>query len=222
LNAAAPKIVEAAGTARGDVVLLHGFGSSAADLAPFARSINVEWRFVVPDAPVDLAPYGVPGRGWWPVDVDSRDREIAAGTPRDLSYSRPEGLADARLAVEGQLDALASGGPRPLVLGGFSQGAMLACDLALRTERPLAALVLLSGARMCADEWAALYARRRGLRVFMSHGRNDPDLSFTAAENLGRLLRDAGLEVEFHAWDAGHEAPLQAWRELKKFLRALS
>ena len=54
--------------------------------------------------------------------------------------------------------------PGRIVLGGFSQGAMVATDVALRLEEPPAALVVLSGTLLCQDEW-----RRRAVWRF-SHG----------------------------------------------------
>src|SRR5687768_13939791 len=132
------------------VVLLHGFLGMVEDLAPFARSLRVPGRFVVPHGIHDMAP--LRGRAWWPIDVDARDAEIAKG-PRDLSKFVPEGLPDARRIVSELLDELTRESPgSPLVLGGFSQGGMLATDITLRTDRPLAALALFSSARIAADD----------------------------------------------------------------------
>ena len=44
--------------------------------------------------------------------------------------------------------AQARAGTRPLVLGGFSQGGMLACDTLLRSSLPIAALALFSSSRI--------------------------------------------------------------------------
>jgi phospholipase/carboxylesterase len=206
------------GTGTPRVVLLHGFMGTPDDLAPFARSLGVQARFVFPGGRVDLAPFGLSGRAWWPVDTDTRADSIAAG-PRDLSHFVPEGLDAARAHVDGLLDDLErEGPPGPLVIGGFSQGAMLSCDVALRSPRPLAGLALFSGARIAAGAWRSLYASRRGLRVFVSHGRSDADLSFSAAESFQRELADAGWEVTWCPFDGGHEIPLVAWRAFKRWL----
>jgi phospholipase/carboxylesterase len=91
-----------------------------------------------------------------------------------------------------------------LVLGGFSQGAMLACDVGLRLEPAPAALVLFSGSLINAPEWRQLAPRRRGLPVFQSHGREDPILPYGDAERARELLEEAGLEVEFLPFPGGH------------------
>lgn len=204
------------------VVLLHGFSSSGSELAPFARSISAPARFVFPDGPLDLAPAGLPGRAWWPIDVAARDAAVAANRPRDLSSWVPEGLVAARALVDALLDEVrARLGPAPLVLGGFSQGAMLACDVALRAPRPLAGLVLFSPARIAAAEWAPRLAGLRATRVVVSHGRDDRDLSFAAAEALKEDLCTAGCDVRWVPFDGGHEVPLVAWRQLRSLLREL-
>ena len=75
-----------------------------------------------------------------------------------------------------------------VVLGGFSQGAMLACDTALREGPKLAGLVVLSGTLVAEAEWAALFPTLRGTPVFQSHGTFDPLLPFQAAAMLRDLI----------------------------------
>jgi phospholipase/carboxylesterase len=223
------------------VVLLHGFGGGPEDLAPFASSMGLGARFVFPAGPVDLgAGAGAvvggspppPARAWWPIDVDARDAAMARGEERDLSGLDPDGLPAARDALVALLDDVERElGPAPLIVGGFSQGAMLACDVVLRTGRKVAGVVILSGARICASEWnprLAAHGRDRasasgpgqgGLPVFVSHGRRDAHLSFAAADAFQRDLAAAGWRVTWRPFDGGHEIPLVVLRALKKFLR---
>jgi phospholipase/carboxylesterase len=205
------------------VVLLHGFSGSGTELAPFARSLSAPARFVFPDGPIDLSTMGLPGRAWWPIDTAARDQAMASKKPRDLSSWVPPELPSARARVSALLEeALARHGPAPLVLGGFSQGAMLACDVALRSKRALAGLVLFSPARIAGDEWAPLLGALRGTPIVISHGREDWDLSFAAAEAFKDDLCAAGCEVRWVPFDGGHEVPLVAWRQLRKLLRELA
>ena len=95
-----------------------------------------------------------------------------------------------------------------LVIGGFSQGAMLTTDVALRAGSPFAGLVILSGSFLCADAWKPLMAERGAkLRVVQSHGRRDPILPFAAAELLNEALVSSGAQAELVAHDGGHEIP---------------
>ena len=61
----------------GIVVLCHGFGAPGSDLAGLAPellsyddTIATRYRFYFPEAPIDLAPMGMPGgRAWWPINM---------------------------------------------------------------------------------------------------------------------------------------------------------
>jgi phospholipase/carboxylesterase len=206
------------------VVLLHGFGAPGDDLVPLSGLLGLPptVRLVFPAAPLALPAFFGDSRAWWMIDTDALERDMAAGRPRDRSAEVPEGLAPARDAVAACLDEVCRRLAVPegqLVLGGFSQGAMLSCDVALRGALPLAGLVLLSGTLLCADQWAPLMAARGGLPVLQSHGRADPLLSFEAAERLRDRLRAAELDVEWHAFDGGHEIPPPVLSALGAFLR---
>src|SRR5262249_31335613 len=130
------------------VVLLHGFGAPGGDLVPIWRQLSVppETRFAFPEAPLELG-NGIgfgDSRAWWMIDIARLERALARGELRDLSNEVPSGLYEARDAVDQMLSSLVELGPPDvrLVLGGFSQGAMLATDLALRTDRRLSGLVV--------------------------------------------------------------------------------
>lgn len=201
------------------VVLLHGFGAPGDDLVPLgdvyaramgpAASARGPVRFAFPAAPLslDLSPGA---RAWWMIDLARFEVAVNSGSTRDLADDVPDGLAPARERISAMLDALQAelgiAGSR-VVLGGFSQGAMLSCDVALRSDRPLAGLVLLSGTFLCRPEWTPLLAARAGLPVFQSHGRQDPLLPFSLADELATALRGAGLEVDWLPFAGGHEIP---------------
>lgn len=215
--------VLSAGRALGEpgpaVVLLHGLTMTAADLSPFGESLGMGVRFLFPEGPIDLTTSGSRGRAWFPMDETSRAEALARGVARDLSHAPLPGLAEGRERLLAFLDALdAAARPDPLVIGGFSQGAMLTCDVLLHEPHRAAALVLLSGARVTAARWAPLLPRLAGVPVFQSHGRQDPDLAFAAAASLKDDLKAAGADVTWVPFDGGHEIPLVVWRELRRFL----
>lgn len=202
------------------IVLMHGFGAPGDDLVSLWRVVDAPpgTRFVFPEAPLAL-PGGFGGRAWWMIDLARIERALERGETRDLSRDVPEGLAEARAAVVAMLDDLERTlRPSKLVLGGFSQGAMLACDVALRTDRALAGLVLLSGTFLAEDEWRPLMPRRRAMPVFASHGKDDRLLPFGQSENLRAALADAGLPVTWMPFRGAHEIPPKVVEGLGVFL----
>jgi phospholipase/carboxylesterase len=198
------------------VVLLHGYGAPGDDLVPLWRAVNVPQatRFVFPEAPIRLADalgpaYGE-GRAWWRIDMAALQMSMMRGEHRDLTREVPEGSVAAREALVGFVEGIPAAlgcSPDHISLGGFSQGAMLATDVALRTELPLAALIILSGTLLADDEWTPLMPRRKGLRVLQSHGKEDPILPFAIAEQLRDRMTTAGLDVRFLPFRGGHAIP---------------
>ncbi len=194
------------------VVLLHGFGAPGDDLVPLWRALDLppDVRWVFPAAPLTLPSmgFGMESRAWWLIDMLALERAMARGEMRDLSNTVPDGLPAARTAVLEMLDALeAELGPAPLTLGGFSQGAMLSMDVALHMERPLSALLLMSGTLLSESEWVPRMAARRDLPVLLSHGRQDPLLPFEMSERLREHLTAAGLQVDHVPFTGGHDIP---------------
>jgi phospholipase/carboxylesterase len=208
------------------VVLMHGFGASGEDLVPLWRVLSVPrgTRFVFPAAPLTLSGDGssFDSRAWWMIDVVALDRAIREGRERDLAAEIPDGLEEARALVRGALDAIEAELRPPagaLVLGGFSQGAMLALDVALADPRPLAGVAILSGTLLAESVWVPRMRGRAGLRVFQSHGTMDPLLPYRAAEALRHRLAAAGVEVEFLSFRGGHEIPPRVLDGLGAFLQ---
>jgi phospholipase/carboxylesterase len=206
------------------VVLLHGFGAPGDDLASLWRVLRAPQgtRFVFPEAPLSLESLGMPeGRAWWMIDIARFQRVRTPREVEELMSEVPAGLADARTAVISMLDDVDRGlRPSKLVLGGFSQGSMLSLDVALRTDRPLAGVVVMSGALIAAKEWAPLAAKREGLPVIQSHGRQDPILPFVAAEKLRDMLVGARFAHTWVPFSGGHAIPPTAMDAVGAFLEA--
>lgn len=198
------------------LVLLHGYGMSAADLSPFAHSMGAGALTFVPDGPLSVESRG---RAWWD-SLSERQPLEGRRTPRDLAHMNPAGRAVARTALTNLIAGVHSWvPPKPLVLAGFSQGGMLACDAVLAGVVRVAGLALMSSSRIAIDEWTRTSERLRGLPVFVSHGRRDDALAFGAGEALRDFATESGAKVTWVAFDDGHELPLIVWRELRKFLR---
>ena len=210
-------------TARATVVLLHGFGAPGDDLVALAQFIDAPVRFVFPEAPLQLGGLYGDARAWWLLDLAQLEAELRSGAIRDRRSEVPAGLVDARHQVNrfaDQLLAHFSIDERQLVLGGFSQGAMLSLDVALHRSARLAGLVLMSGTLIAESEWAPRMTQLAGMPIFQSHGRTDALLPFGVAETLRDKMKTAGALVEWHQFVGGHEIPPGVLAELSTFLRA--
>jgi phospholipase/carboxylesterase len=212
--------------AKTTVVLLHGFGAPGDDLVALAQFLGPRapaTRFVFPAAPLELGGLYGDSRAWWLLDLARLEEELRAGAVRDRRAELPEGLASARDQVSRLLDQICgrfSIGNEQLVLGGFSQGAMLSLDVALHRDAPPSALILMSGTLIAESAWAPRFSRLKDIPVIMSHGRNDMLLPFAIAETLRDTLRTAGAKVDWHPFLGGHEIPAAVLAAIGDALRA--
>ena len=219
--ASAPPVawIEPLGAARAAVLLLHGLDMGPARMAEIVASLRLPAWVAVPGGPVER-PAG--SRSWWPVDDAQRAQRLARGAS-DLHASDPPGREPARAIVHAAAQALRERAPGlPLVVAGFSQGAMLALDCVLQ-EPPLAvdALALWSASRMAFEQWTPSLQRLRGVRVDLLHGRADANIAPAAAQALRDALVEGGADVRWTPFDGGHEIPLQAWTGLRRLVREL-
>ena len=215
---------EGKGGGRGPLVLLlHGFGAPGDDLLSLADTLDVPTgtRFVFPEGPLTLRFGPRDACAWWIIDMARIAADQAVGRIRDLSQEIPKGLAPARetmLVFLKEVEQYLNADPRKTILGGFSQGAMLSCDVMLRTRQPYAGLIQLSGTLLAVEEWVPLLQNRKGLPVFQSHGMQDEILPHLGAERLRDTLTHAGLSVEWHSFRGGHEIPRAVLKGLGPFI----
>lgn len=213
-------------------VLCHGFGASGDDLVPFGAelfNLNPELsnkvRFIFPAAPHSLDQFGMFGaRAWWPLDIAKLNAAIASGEFRDLRNDLPDELPQSRQMLIDLIDEVIAETGVPIsriVLGGFSQGSMLATDVALRLPETPAALCIWSGTLLCEEVWKELAAKRGALTVLQSHGRQDPLLPFKAAIWLRDMMIESGFDVDFIEFDGVHTIPIEAMHGLAALLGRL-
>ena len=93
-----------------------------------------------------------------------------------------------------------------IVLGGFSQGAMSAMDLALSMPagKRVAGVTMVSGAPIVIEQWTERLKEHKGLKVFISHGTQDMVLPFAASGWAKQLLESGGAQVRYETHHDGH------------------
>ncbi|HAN98516.1 MAG TPA: phospholipase [Planctomycetaceae bacterium] len=195
-------------------VLMHGYGAPGDDLVPLADELLRRWtprgnvRLIFPAAPLSLASLGMPGgRAWWHLSIQSLLDAFAAGEHHRLKAFDPPGIDEARDAIDracaAALDEAGLDRSR-LVLGGFSQGAMLATETALHRGDAIGGLVLWSGTLIRESIWRPAAERAAKLRIYQSHGSYDPILPFVTATWLRDLLTETGHDLTFAPFAGPH------------------
>ena len=184
------------GKATSLVVFLHGYGADGADLLGLADVLGPHLPgtlFVAPDAP-DACNGSPMGRQWFPIPWIDGSSEVAAGI----------GLARSADDLNGFLDAqMAAFGAAATALVGFSQGAMMAMQVAPRRAQAMAGVVAISGRLLQPGRLATEAVARPP--VLLIHGDQDPVVPFADMGTAGEALAAAGFAVFGHVMQGtGH------------------
>lgn len=171
---------ESTGEPAGALVLLHGRGADEHDLFPLLDLLDPARRLlgVTPGGPLHLPPGG---KHWYTLGgIPTPDTETFHATAPLLAAF---------------LDAL----PLPMdrvVLGGFSQGAVMSYAMSLGPGRPRpAGLVAMSGFLPRVEGWPLEPERLAGVPVGIAHGTLDPVIGVDYGREAAETLSAAGVDV---------------------------
>jgi len=201
------------------VIVMHGRGADAHDLADLAPMLDAApgCRFVFPNAlrPWETAPGMTFGWTWfdgWPPE------------PSSLVASR-ENLLKFIDEIRERYATTA------LIVAGFSQGAMMALDVGLRTdaaalivmsgglyEFPEGGVVRASGAPSKAREDARTTPARTTPPVFIGHGTIDDVVPISYGRRARLVLEERGFDVEYHEYPMGHQIVMEEIEDVRRFL----
>jgi len=194
------------------VIALHGWGANAHDLLGLAPYLHGGEALVLcPQGPVVLdIGGGAQGYGWFPI--------TGGGPPDPAAFD--EGRAAAAHFVDAALGAYPVDAAK-LVLLGFSQGGVMAYDLALAEPERFAGLVALSSwlPGPLADRVAG-NAGLAGLPAFVSHGTEDPMIPVAMGQQSRDALAGLGVPTTYREYAMGHEIRAETLREVVDWLEA--
>jgi len=206
--------VRAVGSARGSSlvggVLLHGRGKTPEekiDLA--ARFGNIEGiRWVVPEAETPGSWY--PGRFWDPRELNEPYLDEAVERCHEAVLEASE---DGRLP------------PERLVIVGFSQGASLALEYALRHPGSVGSMIVLTGGLMGVpgSDWKSTAPRSlAGLRMLITGSDVDDWIPEASTHEAARLFRELGADVQLRIYHGRpHIVSEEEIVEARSFMTAL-
>jgi len=162
------------------IVLLHGRGGSGKDMLGLGRAVAAHRPKVALLAPQAADGTWYPGRFWEP-----------------LARNEPH-LTSALRVVAGTIDELLAGriARERILLVGFSQGACLALEFAVRHPQRYGAVVGLSGAVIGPPGLPRdLAGSLGGTPVFLGCGDTDPHIPVASVHESAAIFRKMGAEV---------------------------
>lgn len=197
------------------IIWMHGLGADGYDFMPMARALNLphlKWLF--PHAPERAITInqGMHMRAWY--DIHSLDR---------LEPEDTHGLQTSRWQVRALIDREMQEGfnPENILLGGFSQGGVIALFSGLSHPKQLGGIIALS----CYlpkmkefDEWRT--PENQSTKIFMAHGHYDPVLPIQLAQMSVDCLKNADYDVSWHDYPMGHQVCDEEIKKLDEFMRS--
>lgn len=195
------------------VVLLHGYGSDGNDLislAPYWQPVLPGALFLSPNAPEPAAMTGF-GHQWFAIDWSG-----------DRLASRQTGVIKARpVVVDFLTDLWSQTGitPARTILGGFSQGAMMALHVgtSLPADQQLMGVVGASGAFLPPEGFGGPDLARPP--ICLVHGDRDDVVDHQHSVDADSVLTNAGFDVTFHtSRGTGHGISPDGLDVITKFL----
>jgi phospholipase/carboxylesterase len=179
------------------VVGMHGIGSNEDDLPSAFTWLEGRAALAFPRSPLPHPP----GYAWY--------RLVRIGVPDPASFEHGLELLDAYLDDLRKVSDFAS---RPLILTGFSQGAIMSLSYALRHPEKVAGVMAFSGyiPSFVLEALPAMDAVGPKPRVFLTLGRQDGLFPFSRLEESIHALVARKIQPEAFAHDGGHEIPREA------------
>jgi phospholipase/carboxylesterase len=193
----------AAGKAEGALVLFHGRGADEYDLLPLLDALDPGRRLdgFCPRGPLALPPGGA---HWYVV-------------PK-VGYPDPPTFAEGYAAAAGFVDALPH---ERVVLGGFSQGAVMSLALGLGRSRPRpAAVVAFSGFLPEVEGWE-LGTEEPFPPIAIAHGTYDPIIPVEFGRRARERLEAAGAAVLYRETPIQHSIDPAVVAEVRTWLRGI-
>lgn len=183
----------AAGAPEGALVLMHGRGTSEQDLFALLDVFDPQRRLVglTPGGPLRVAPGG---RHWY--------------SARRVGFPEPDTFRSGYDRLAGWIDSIHGELGVPIgrtILGGFSQGAVMAYALSLVAGRPAPAGILaLSGFIPTVDGYDIVLDGREGFPVAIFHGEHDPVIGVEWGHSARDALEAAGAAVTYREAPVPH------------------
>ena len=210
-------ILESDKTTDSVIILMHGLGADGNDFVPIAPMLELPaTRFIFPNAPVIPVTIngGVPMRAWF--DMTSIELEENSGR-RKTGGNQEQILASVAMAHELANAQVKSGVPAEhIIFAGFSQGGVIALLAGLTWDQPSAGVLALSTYfpdELMPKAWPQQPA------IYMAHGERDDVIPVESGRYSYQLLKDSGVDIEFHTYPMGHEVILDEIEAFKAWLQ---
>lgn len=188
------------------IILLHGVGSNEEDLFSLANQLPKEYYIIAARGNLTLSPGSY---AWYHVD-------FSTGKP---VYNMEEEAQSRKLILQFMEQLKKQYQLDEVILGGFSQGAIMSWSVGLTHPEKVKGIFCLSG-RILQEIRGEVKQNKdlQQLRIFLAHGTQDGTLSITYARETKTYLEQLQLTPSYHEYTMGHQINPEELKALNDWL----
>jgi len=206
-------------SAIGSVIWLHGLGANGNDFVPIIQAFDLPshlpLRFVFPHAP--FIPVTINNghvmRAWY--DIHSLTTEHIsdnAGIENSIKEVTKLIEHETTLGIPSER----------IILGGFSQGSVVALSLGLTYPKRLGGIIALSGYLSHRNEiQKKLTDTTRTTPIFLAHGEKDNVVPYFLGEITFQFLQKNNCQVDWHSYPIAHSVSIDEINDITHFLKKI-
>ncbi len=190
------------------LIMLHGVGSNEQDLFSLANQLPDDFLVISARAPIRL---GENSFAWYQVD-------FSTGKPVFNVEQQENSRAILIKFIDQIKEKYAASGN--VYLGGFSQGAIMSYSVGLTRPDLVNGIAVMSG-RLLEETKPMIAAKDKlqSLKVFISHGINDPVLNIQYARTSVAFLKTLGINPTYKEYPEVHTISNDMLIDLVKWLK---
>lgn len=200
----------------GTVIWLHGLGADGNDFAPIVPELKIPKtlpiRFIFPHAP--FQPVTINGgyimRAWYDivsleVNKHADQKGIEQSVQQLIHLIEREEERD--IASE------------RIIVGGFSQGSVIALTTGLTYSKPLGGLLALSGYLPFSDEvFEKASLANKNIPIFLAHGNQDFVVPYFLGEETRKMLTKQNYPVAWHSYAMPHSVCIEEIQDICEWI----
>ncbi len=193
------------------LIMLHGYGSNETDLFDISKSIDE--RYIVFSL---RAPYVLKDGGYSWYDLQFLPQQQFTYNYKEAKESRKKILSFISNACKAyNVDS------SQVILMGYSQGTIMAYDLALSSPTKIKGVVALSG--LLLEETKAIktdWTKAVNVKFFIAHGYSDNVIKIAEADKVNAFLKSKKvIDVTYKNYEMPHAIMGNELNDIKKWLK---
>ena len=190
------------------IITLHGRGSDYHDLPRMMEYLELKETLIVsPQAPIEMNHFTSKGYAWYDLYQE--------GIPQYETFNKS--IKKLQRFME-QIQSKYVISSEKLLISGFSQGAVMACTLALLEPEKFLGAISLSGYIPLKSDLQIKIEKLDRLNWFVAHGTHDNVIPLSFGQKTNKFLTDHGTTVDYHEYSMGHEITIETLIDLRRWL----